>query len=174
MCLCTCVLPSALIWILNCSLFCLNSVPGEQNLGLLQNTWYSEHLNCVPVCVCVSVYVFRRSVHVQVVVPGGQRRAVLENLLPDTEYKVTVTPVYMDRQDGVSVSALGSTCKSSNSHTHCFHSHEDGAHHKNTGNIFYHRQNNDGFIIFRKMKPTNLTNNYLYSKVWPKFWSSSF
>ncbi|XP_008321702.2 collagen alpha-1(XIV) chain isoform X2 [Cynoglossus semilaevis] len=44
-----------------------------------------------------------------VVVPGGQRRAVLENLLPDTEYKVTVTPVYMDRQDGVSVSALGST-----------------------------------------------------------------
>uniref|UniRef100_A0A8D3E8A7 Collagen, type XIV, alpha 1a n=1 Tax=Scophthalmus maximus TaxID=52904 RepID=A0A8D3E8A7_SCOMX len=44
-----------------------------------------------------------------VLVPGGQRRAVLEPLLSDTQYKVTVTPVYMDRQDGISVSAMGST-----------------------------------------------------------------
>ncbi|KAM9852256.1 collagen alpha-1(XIV) chain [Aulostomus maculatus] len=44
-----------------------------------------------------------------VLVPGGQRRAVLESLLPDTRYKVTVTPVYKDRQDGISVSALGTT-----------------------------------------------------------------
>ncbi|XP_045900552.1 collagen alpha-1(XIV) chain [Micropterus dolomieu] len=44
-----------------------------------------------------------------VLVPGGQRRAVLEPLLSDTQYKVTVTPVYNDRQDGISVSALGST-----------------------------------------------------------------
>lgn len=44
-------------------------------------------------------------------VPGGQRRAVLEPLLSDTQYKVTVTPVYRDGRDGVGVSALGSTCK---------------------------------------------------------------
>ncbi|XP_047455334.1 collagen alpha-1(XIV) chain isoform X2 [Mugil cephalus] len=44
-----------------------------------------------------------------VLVPGGQRRAVLEPLLSDTQYKVTVTPVYRDGQDGIGVSALGST-----------------------------------------------------------------
>lgn len=44
-----------------------------------------------------------------VVVPGGQRRAVLQPLLSDTQYKVTVTPVYGDGQDGISVSALGAT-----------------------------------------------------------------
>ncbi|XP_040901269.1 collagen alpha-1(XIV) chain [Toxotes jaculatrix] len=44
-----------------------------------------------------------------VLVPGGQRRAVLQPLLPDTQYKVTVTPVYMDGQDGISISALGTT-----------------------------------------------------------------
>uniref|UniRef100_A0A3B5BAD1 Collagen type XIV alpha 1 chain n=1 Tax=Stegastes partitus TaxID=144197 RepID=A0A3B5BAD1_9TELE len=42
-------------------------------------------------------------------VPGGQRSAVLEPLLPDTQYKVTVTPMYSDGQDGITVSALGST-----------------------------------------------------------------
>ncbi|XP_074510263.1 collagen alpha-1(XIV) chain isoform X2 [Sebastes fasciatus] len=44
-----------------------------------------------------------------VLVPGGQRRAVLQPLLSDMQYKVTVTPVYSDGQDGVSVSALGAT-----------------------------------------------------------------
>uniref|UniRef100_A0A3B4YLI7 Collagen type XIV alpha 1 chain n=1 Tax=Seriola lalandi dorsalis TaxID=1841481 RepID=A0A3B4YLI7_SERLL len=44
-----------------------------------------------------------------VLVPGGQRRAVLQPLLSDTQYKVTVTPVYKDGQDGISVSALGAT-----------------------------------------------------------------
>ncbi|KAG7235269.1 hypothetical protein INR49_002875 [Caranx melampygus] len=44
-----------------------------------------------------------------VLIPGGQRRAVLQPLLSDTQYKVTVTPVYMDGQDGISVSALGET-----------------------------------------------------------------
>ncbi|XP_029958698.1 collagen alpha-1(XIV) chain [Salarias fasciatus] len=42
-------------------------------------------------------------------VPAGQRRAVLQPLLPNTQYKVTVTPVYKEGQDGISVSALGST-----------------------------------------------------------------
>ncbi|XP_044215534.1 collagen alpha-1(XIV) chain isoform X1 [Thunnus albacares] len=44
-----------------------------------------------------------------VLVPGDQRRAVLQPLLSDTQYKVTVTPVYTDGQDGISVSALGAT-----------------------------------------------------------------
>lgn len=44
-------------------------------------------------------------------VPGVQMRAVLQPLLPDTQYKVTVTPVYTDGRDGISVSALGFTCK---------------------------------------------------------------
>uniref|UniRef100_A0A3Q0RV02 Collagen type XIV alpha 1 chain n=1 Tax=Amphilophus citrinellus TaxID=61819 RepID=A0A3Q0RV02_AMPCI len=42
-------------------------------------------------------------------VSGGQRRAVLEPLQSDTRYKVTVTPVYSDGQDGLSASAIGST-----------------------------------------------------------------
>uniref|UniRef100_A0A7N6BS04 Collagen, type XIV, alpha 1a n=1 Tax=Anabas testudineus TaxID=64144 RepID=A0A7N6BS04_ANATE len=42
-------------------------------------------------------------------VPGGQRRAVLQPLQPDSQYKVTVTPVYTDGEDGISVSALGIT-----------------------------------------------------------------
>uniref|UniRef100_A0A672ZDR0 Collagen, type XIV, alpha 1a n=1 Tax=Sphaeramia orbicularis TaxID=375764 RepID=A0A672ZDR0_9TELE len=44
-----------------------------------------------------------------VLVPGGQRRTVLQPLLSDTQYKVTVTPVYRDGQDGISVSSLGAT-----------------------------------------------------------------
>nr|XP_033958086.1 collagen alpha-1(XIV) chain [Pseudochaenichthys georgianus] len=44
-----------------------------------------------------------------VVVPGGQRRAVLQPLLADTQYKVTITPVYTDGQYGISVSATGAT-----------------------------------------------------------------
>ncbi|XP_039972835.1 collagen alpha-1(XIV) chain isoform X2 [Xiphias gladius] len=44
-----------------------------------------------------------------VLVPGDQRRAVLQPLLSDTQYKVTVTPVYTDGQDGISVSSLGTT-----------------------------------------------------------------
>ncbi|XP_029359212.1 collagen alpha-1(XIV) chain-like isoform X2 [Echeneis naucrates] len=44
-----------------------------------------------------------------VLVPGGQRRAVIQSLLPNTQYKVTVTPVYTDGQDGISVSSLGAT-----------------------------------------------------------------
>uniref|UniRef100_A0A3Q3WAZ5 Uncharacterized protein n=1 Tax=Mola mola TaxID=94237 RepID=A0A3Q3WAZ5_MOLML len=44
-----------------------------------------------------------------VIVPGGQRSAVLQSLLSDTQYKVTVTPVYTDGQDGISVSGLSAT-----------------------------------------------------------------
>uniref|UniRef100_A0A8C5H1R4 Collagen, type XIV, alpha 1a n=1 Tax=Gouania willdenowi TaxID=441366 RepID=A0A8C5H1R4_GOUWI len=36
-------------------------------------------------------------------------KTVLQALLSDTQYKVTVTPVYSDGKDGISVSALGST-----------------------------------------------------------------
>lgn len=39
---------------------------------------------------------------------------MLPSLLSDTQYKVTVTPVYADGQDGISASALSATCK-----THC-------------------------------------------------------
>uniref|UniRef100_A0AAX7TD02 Collagen, type XIV, alpha 1a n=1 Tax=Astatotilapia calliptera TaxID=8154 RepID=A0AAX7TD02_ASTCA len=42
-------------------------------------------------------------------VSGGERRAVLEPLQSDTSYKVTVTPVYSDGQDGLGASAMGST-----------------------------------------------------------------
>ncbi|KAM4735746.1 collagen alpha-1(XIV) chain [Anableps anableps] len=42
-------------------------------------------------------------------VGGGQKSTVIQPLLPDSRYKVTVTPVYVDGQDGISASALGST-----------------------------------------------------------------
>ncbi|XP_037836071.1 collagen alpha-1(XIV) chain isoform X2 [Kryptolebias marmoratus] len=42
-------------------------------------------------------------------VGGGQKQVLLQPLQPDTQYKVTVTPVYRDGQDGISASALGST-----------------------------------------------------------------
>ncbi|XP_031709277.1 collagen alpha-1(XIV) chain isoform X4 [Anarrhichthys ocellatus] len=44
-----------------------------------------------------------------VLVPGVQMRAVLQPLLSDTQYKVTVTPVYTNGQDGICVSVLGAT-----------------------------------------------------------------
>ncbi|XP_037659156.1 collagen alpha-1(XIV) chain isoform X1 [Choloepus didactylus] len=43
-----------------------------------------------------------------VMVPGSQNNLLLKSLLPDTEYKVTVTPIYTDGE-GVSVSAPGKT-----------------------------------------------------------------
>uniref|UniRef100_A0A8C4EFK5 Collagen alpha-1(XIV) chain n=1 Tax=Dicentrarchus labrax TaxID=13489 RepID=A0A8C4EFK5_DICLA len=43
------------------------------------------------------------------VIPVHSRRAVLQPLLSDTQYKVTVTPVYTDGQDGITASALGAT-----------------------------------------------------------------
>lgn len=36
---------------------------------------------------------------------------MLPSLLSDTQYKVTVTPVYADGEDGISASALSATCK---------------------------------------------------------------
>lgn len=47
-----------------------------------------------------------------VMVPGRQNSLLLKSLLPDTEYKVTVTPIYSDGE-GVSVSAPGKTLPSS-------------------------------------------------------------
>lgn len=47
---------------------------------------------------------------VQVMVPGSQNHLLLKPLLSDTEYKVTVTPIY-DDGEGVSVSAPGKTCE---------------------------------------------------------------
>ncbi|VCX40800.1 unnamed protein product, partial [Gulo gulo] len=43
-----------------------------------------------------------------VMVPGSQNNLLLKSLLPNTEYKVTVTPIY-DDGEGVSVSAPGKT-----------------------------------------------------------------
>ncbi|XP_053700196.1 collagen alpha-1(XIV) chain isoform X1 [Synchiropus splendidus] len=51
----------------------------------------------------------REQGHETVIVPAGQRRKVLQSLQSDTQYKVTVTPVYADGQEGISVSALGTT-----------------------------------------------------------------
>lgn len=42
--------------------------------------------------------------------PGRQNTLLLQPLLSDTEYKVTITPVYSDGE-GVSVSAPGKTCE---------------------------------------------------------------
>lgn len=47
----------------------------------------------------------------KVMVPGTQNDVLLKTLIPDTEYKVTVTPIYTTGE-GVSVSAPGRTCKS--------------------------------------------------------------
>ncbi|XP_029421710.1 collagen alpha-1(XIV) chain [Nannospalax galili] len=47
-----------------------------------------------------------------IMVPGRQNSLLLKSLIPDTEYKVTVTPVYTDGE-GVSVSAPGRTLPSS-------------------------------------------------------------
>ncbi|KAM3614957.1 uncharacterized protein V6R79_021344 [Siganus canaliculatus] len=44
-----------------------------------------------------------------VLLPAGQSRALLQPLLSDTQYKVTVTPVYSDGLDGISVAAMGAT-----------------------------------------------------------------
>ncbi|XP_037128809.1 collagen alpha-1(XIV) chain [Syngnathus acus] len=44
-----------------------------------------------------------------VLVPGRQKSMLLESLLPDTQYKVTVTPVYTDGGDGISASTQGTT-----------------------------------------------------------------
>uniref|UniRef100_A0A3B4BEK0 Uncharacterized protein n=1 Tax=Periophthalmus magnuspinnatus TaxID=409849 RepID=A0A3B4BEK0_9GOBI len=44
-----------------------------------------------------------------VLVPGGQRTAVLQGLLADTQYKVTVTPVYRNGEEGITVASLGTT-----------------------------------------------------------------
>ncbi|KAK6323760.1 hypothetical protein J4Q44_G00060990 [Coregonus suidteri] len=41
-------------------------------------------------------------------VPGGQNSLLLQPLLSDTEFKVTVTPVYADG-DGTGVSRMGRT-----------------------------------------------------------------
>lgn len=43
-----------------------------------------------------------------VMVPGNENNLLLQSLLPNTEYKVTVTPIYND-EEGVSVSAPGKT-----------------------------------------------------------------
>lgn len=45
---------------------------------------------------------------IQVMVPGRQNTLLLQPLLSDTEYKVTITPIYSDGE-GVSVSAPGKT-----------------------------------------------------------------
>ncbi|KAK2910439.1 collagen alpha-1(XIV) chain [Channa argus] len=44
-----------------------------------------------------------------ILVHSGQTRAVVQPLLSDTQYKVTVTPVYTDGEDGISATALGAT-----------------------------------------------------------------
>uniref|UniRef100_H2LIJ9 Collagen alpha-1(XIV) chain n=1 Tax=Oryzias latipes TaxID=8090 RepID=H2LIJ9_ORYLA len=45
----------------------------------------------------------------QVLVDGSETAVKLESLQPDTQYRVTLTPVYRDGDSSISVSALGST-----------------------------------------------------------------
>uniref|UniRef100_A0A8C7ZXP1 Collagen alpha-1(XIV) chain n=1 Tax=Oryzias sinensis TaxID=183150 RepID=A0A8C7ZXP1_9TELE len=45
----------------------------------------------------------------QVIVDGSETAVKLESLQPDTQYRVTLTPVYRDGDSSISVSALGST-----------------------------------------------------------------
>lgn len=45
---------------------------------------------------------------VQVLVPGGDKRVVLESLQPDTRYSILVTAEYRNREGG-SASAQGKT-----------------------------------------------------------------
>uniref|UniRef100_A0AAV2MFJ6 Fibronectin type-III domain-containing protein n=1 Tax=Knipowitschia caucasica TaxID=637954 RepID=A0AAV2MFJ6_KNICA len=44
-----------------------------------------------------------------VLVPGGQRSQELQGLLPDTRYKVSITPLYRDEREGLTVTTTGST-----------------------------------------------------------------
>uniref|UniRef100_A0A8C6UGW9 Collagen type XIV alpha 1 chain n=1 Tax=Neogobius melanostomus TaxID=47308 RepID=A0A8C6UGW9_9GOBI len=60
---------------------------------------YSAFGEVKRLCLCVS----------RVFVPGGQRTTVLQPLLADTQYKVTVTPVYTSGEAGATVSTLGTT-----------------------------------------------------------------
>ncbi len=98
--------------------------PSEQKPSLLINTLLLLHMCpesmcvCLCVCVCVCVCVCLCVCYLQVLLPGGQRRALLQPLQSDTQYKVTVTPVYADGQDGISVSVLGATCKPCKHPTH--------------------------------------------------------
>lgn len=54
----------------------------------------------------------------QVFVDGSETAVKLESLQPDTQYRVTLTPVYRDGDSSISVSALGSTCESHDAHMH--------------------------------------------------------
>lgn len=78
-------------------------------------------------------------------VSGGERRAVLEPLQSDTSYKVTVTPVYSDGQDGLGASAMGSTCKA-NKHTKC------KAHTHTHTSLAYCIDHNAAFLPFHNTK----------------------
>lgn len=49
---------------------------------------------------------------VQVLVPGSEKRVLLESLQPDTRYSVMVTAEYRSREGG-SASAQGKTCECS-------------------------------------------------------------
>uniref|UniRef100_A0A8C2XBB3 Collagen type XIV alpha 1 chain n=1 Tax=Cyclopterus lumpus TaxID=8103 RepID=A0A8C2XBB3_CYCLU len=60
-------------------------------------------------CKCTAVVLLTQAVVGFVLVPGVEMSAALHPLLSDTQYKVTVTPVYTDGQDGISVSVLGAT-----------------------------------------------------------------
>ncbi|XP_028280437.1 collagen alpha-1(XIV) chain [Parambassis ranga] len=80
----------------------------DETTQSLESSWEMDDPNVQS--YRVSYVGFRSGLKAEtVLVPGGQRRTVLEPLHSDTQYKVTVTPVYRDGQDGISVTALGST-----------------------------------------------------------------
>lgn len=71
--------------------------------GITVHLWYKKVLALI-------INLVSGILTIQIMVPGRQNTLLLQPLLPDTEYKVTVTPIYADGE-GVSVSAPGKTCK---------------------------------------------------------------
>ncbi|KAK2844342.1 hypothetical protein Q5P01_011001 [Channa striata] len=80
----------------------------DETTQSLEASWEMEDLHVESYRVS---YASLRGDHKEesILVDGGETRAVLQPLLSDTQYKVKVTPVYTDGQDGISVSALGAT-----------------------------------------------------------------
>lgn len=53
------------------------------------------------------------STPLQVLVAGNRRSVILQPLLSDTDYKITVTPVYANEEfDRLSMTSSGKTCES--------------------------------------------------------------
>lgn len=95
--------------------FCMGAVFPRHSLSTSPHFWLFQSAYCPAALVDQGNRGLTQTVvlcfFVQVMVPGSQNNLLLKSLLSDTEYKVTVTPIY-DDGEGVSVSAPGKTCES--------------------------------------------------------------